>query len=438
MVVSDDPVTVTASTSALASLGVVVEVAASVERATAVLGRRSAVSLIVSEAVLPDGTILTVMGADPRGAELAPVVVVTSTPRHDLARLAIERGAAAIVTKPVTKDELVRTFRSALESPRLAPASTSVGGSAPFTGTSPAVRVLEAEARRAASSDLPVLIAGETGTGKGVLARWIHAASARHAHGFVDVNCASLSRDLFESELFGFEKGAFTGAATSKVGLLEAAHLGTVFLDEIGDLDLAVQPRLLKVLEDGRFRRLGSVREQQSNLRLIAASNRDLPELARQQRFRPDLLFRINTLTITCPPLRHRREDLPTLVEGVIDTICRAAARPRCLVSPKAMQAMTVYPWPGNLRELHHVLQRAVLLNTRGVVEEDDLRLGIDATPDSGDEGLTLEAIQLRHIQAVLEAESWNVDRAAVRLGIPRSSLYQKIKTHGLWRLRGR
>ena len=281
-----------------------------------------------------------------------------------------------------------------------------------------------------------MLIEGETGTGKGVLARWIHQESPRARGPFVDVNCASLAKELFESEMYGFEKGAFTGATVSKVGLIEAAHRGTMLLDEIGDLDLSVQPRLLKVIEDKRFRRLGSVREQQCDVRFIAASNHDLVQLVRQKRFRQDLLFRINTLRLTCPPLRKRTEDIPDIANHLLESAARDLHKPKLALAPEAMAALQAYSWPGNIRELSHVIQRATIVSADGVILAKDLRLGLDADvalPTSFDgDPLTLEALQLKHIRSVLEAEGWNVDRAAQRLGISRSTLYQKIKTHQL------
>lgn len=306
----------------------------------------------------------------------------------------------------------------------------------PFLGSSSVIRALSAEVAQVSGSDAPLLIVGETGTGKGVLARWIHTASARAAGPFVDVNCASLSKDLFESELYGFEKGAFTGATDAKVGLIAAAHHGIMFLDEVGDLDPRVQPRLLKVIEDKRFRRLGSVREQHSDVRFIVASNHDIEALVRERRFRQDLFYRINCLTLTCPPLRQRVEDIPAVVAQLLASVARDPRGREAVMAPDAMDAVLSHRWPGNIRELRHVIERAAIVCVDGVITAADLRLGPNAPPPKavrpGDDVLTLQAMQNQHITSVLEGEGWNVERAAQRLGVPRSTLYQKIRTYQL------
>jgi DNA-binding NtrC family response regulator len=395
-------------------------------------------ALIVVDTELPDGTVLDVMAARLGPAAPAPIVVLTAPDAMELAVEAMKWGAEGFLNKPVAVEVLRKVFERALEPRRRA--SAVVGGhvieATPFVGPSPATRELAEQAAIAARTDAHVLISGETGTGKGVLARWVHDESARARGPFVDLNCSSLSKDLFESELYGFEKGAFTSAANAKVGLVEAANRGTMFLDEIGDLDPSVQPRLLKVVEERRFRRLGSVRDQFSDVRFIAASNMDLPRLVREGRFRQDLLFRINTLTLSCVPLRNRAEDIPALATRLAAAVAVDLGRPALAISPDAMEALTAYAWPGNIRELHHAIQRASIVSAGGVIRAGDLRLGAGTQEMpalslvGGD--LTLEALQLRHIQAVLEAEGWNVDKAAQRLGISRSTLYQKIKQHQL------
>jgi transcriptional regulator with GAF, ATPase, and Fis domain len=217
------------------------------------------------------------------------------------------------------------------------------------------MRQLAEDARRVAGSDLPVLITGETGSGKGVLAAWLHTSGSRHGEALVDINCAGLTAQLIESELFGHERGAFTGAHARKTGLLELAHRGTLFLDEIGDLDLQVQPKLLKVLEDHRFRRLGGLRDLAVDIRLIAATHVDLQAAVLERRWRSDLYFRINTVVLRVPPLRERPEDLPALAREVLDAHPRGAGGE---LAPDAVRALQAYPWPGNIRELRNVLER--------------------------------------------------------------------------------
>jgi transcriptional regulator with PAS, ATPase and Fis domain len=303
----------------------------------------------------------------------------------------------------------------------------------PFLGESAAMRQLADDARRFLTSDSPVLIRGETGSGKGVLASWLHQNGPRSEEAFVDLNCATLSKDLLESELFGYEKGAFTGAVAAKQGLLDVAHRGTLFLDEIGDVDAAVQPKLLKVLEEKRYRRLGDVRDRQVDVRLIAATHQDLGRLVREGRFRSDLYYRVSTIPLVVPPLRERPEDLPLIAQRLLDDLGGDLARGAVTLSAEALAALRTYSWPGNVRELRNVLERAVLLSEDRVLSRRDLRFEPGAAEDAVSElGLTLDELERRHIERVLQAEQGRVEAAARRLGIPRSSLYQKIKRMGL------
>src|SRR5262249_6557144 len=302
------------------------------------------------------------------------------------------------------------------------------GAPNPVVGSSPAIRALALEVAHLDRSDSPVLIEGETGSGKGMLARWLHRRSARVEEALVEVNCAGLSRELLESELFGHEKGAFTGALAAKPGLLEAAHLGTLFLDEIGDLDLAVQPKLLTALEDRRFRRLGEVRDRHSDFRLIAATHCDLARRVRQGTFRADLYYRIAALPLRMPPLRDRREDIAPLADQLLAQTARARAEPKHL-SPAAREVLAGHHWPGKVRELRNVLERAVLISRGGAIEVEHLRFDPTPREDAGTEacsdGSRLEEIVERAIARALAAEGGHVGRAALRLGVPRSSLYK-------------
>jgi DNA-binding NtrC family response regulator len=282
-------------------------------------------------------------------------------------------------------------------------------------------------------SESPILIEGETGTGKGVLARWLHQNGPRAEEAFVDLNCAGLTRELLETELFGHEKGSFTGATASKIGLLEAAHRGTVFLDEIGDMDPPVQPKLLTVLEEKRFRRLGDVRDRHVDIRLLAATHHDLGRLAQEGKFRSDLYFRISTLPLTVPPLRERAEDIPILARGFLAHFATEMGRGGVSLADDGLAALQQYRWPGNIRELRNVLERAVLVSEGDVIRRQDLRFALSQGAPAPAEGSgTLEDLERRGIEKALEAESGHVDRAARRLGVPRSSLYKKIKKYGL------
>lgn len=330
-------------------------------------------------------------------------------------------------------------LRSAPETPDVGPAWwRATAGDAveeidPFVGTSAAIRELAARAQRVAAAESPVLLLGETGTGKGVLARWLHRSSRRAAAPFVDLNCAGLSHELVETELFGHEKGAFTGAVAAKTGLLSVADRGTVFLDEVGEMDGRIQAKLLKVLEEKRFRRLGEVRDRQVDIRLVAATHCDLALLARERRFRSDLYFRLSTLPLMVPSLRQRVEDIPALARRLLGELGRAHGRAGLALDGNAEAALCRHDWPGNIRELRNVLERALLFGGGSRVRAVDLVFDPrPAQPDRGALDLTLADLERSHIRHVLEAEGGRVEPAARRLGIPRSSLYEKIKRLGM------
>jgi transcriptional regulator with PAS, ATPase and Fis domain len=252
---------------------------------------------------------------------------------------------------------------------------------------------------------------------------------------FVDVNCAGLSPEFLQAELFGYEPGAFTGATDRKLGLLEVGHHGTVLLDEVGDIDMTVQPKLLKVIEERRFRRLGSVRDIEVDIRLLSATNAELARLVEARRFRSDLLFRLDIVRLVCPPLRERREDVPMLARQMLERLGAERGEGDVGLTPAAERQMLEYPWPGNLRELRNVLERAVLLTRRLTLDAPDLGLGRasrDAPSYVGDADLTLEQVERLHIERVLAIENGSVVRTAHRLQVPRSSLYQKLKKYGI------
>jgi transcriptional regulator with PAS, ATPase and Fis domain len=302
----------------------------------------------------------------------------------------------------------------------------------PFVGTSKTISRLAEDARRILVTDSPVLIHGETGSGKGVLARWLHEHGARRDEAFVDLNCAGLNRDFLETELFGHEKGAFTGAIETKIGLLEVGHRGTVFLDEIGDIHPEVQPKILKALEEKRFRRLGGVSDRKIDIRLVAATHQDLRQLVSSGKFRRDLFFRVSTIPLTVPPLRERAEDIPVLSEILLKQISSELGRDSMQLDPAALKAIQNYPLLGNIRELRNILERATLLSNDSTITRKDLRLDA-AFPECRceyDSDLTLREVEQRYIEKVVEEENGHIEKAAQRLGVPRSSLYQKIKKY--------
>jgi DNA-binding NtrC family response regulator len=398
--------------------------------------RGSRLDAAVIDYSLPDGNALEMLPRLKAVEPGVPLVILTGHGSIDLAVRAIKEGADHFLTKPVELPALDVILERLVEIQRTR--QRQLAGQAqrarhtpdPFLGESPAIRSLAEEAKRLLASDSPILIQGETGAGKGVLAAWLHAASPRGDEPFVDLNCAGLAAELLESELFGHERGAFTGAAAAKTGLFEVAHRGTVFLDEIGDMDPHVQPKLLKVIEERRFRRLGDVRDRQVDVRLIAATHQDLQGLVRERRFRSDLYFRICTLPLRVPSLRERPDDIPVLARHLLATICRDLGRSARLTAA-AERALAGYAWPGNIRELRNLLERAVLLGEGGELEARHLRFDGPLGGPASEGELTLDELERRHIARVLGEEAGHVERAARRLGIPRSTLYQKLKRQG-------
>jgi DNA-binding NtrC family response regulator len=426
-----------AVTRMLEQLGYEVEGAATVREAAGAL-RAERMDAAIVDYQLPDGTALDLLPRLMGAAVRIPTAILTGHGSIELAVRCLQEGADHFLTKPVELPtlsaitarlvELGRNERRALVEQSKLPR----GGVDPFVGTGPAMEELAEQARRIAAVGATVLIQGETGVGKGVLARWIHDHGPRAREPFVDLNCAALTRELLESELFGHRKGAFTGAVQDKIGLLDVAHRGTLFLDEIGDLDLEVQPKLLKVLEDKRFRRLGDVTDRPVDVRLMAATHQDLADAADTGRFRSDLYYRISTVPLRIPPLRERRADIPRLAEHLLDRIAAELGRLAVSLSSASVDALCAYSWPGNVRELRNVLERAVLLSSDDVLTPEHLhfqaRPGVEAPPSD----LTLDATERRHIELVLRLTDGNVAEAARRLGVPRSSLYEKIKRHGI------
>jgi DNA-binding NtrC family response regulator len=301
-------------------------------------------------------------------------------------------------------------------------------------GSGPAMQRVVLLIEKVAPTDATVLIRGETGTGKELVARALHHNSTRLARSLVTVNCAGLQETLLESELFGHEKGAFTGAIQSKPGLIEVAEGGTLFIDEVAEMAPGLQAKLLRVLEDGHYRRVGGTKESLANVRVIAATNRSLEEEQKAGRFREDLFYRLNVVSIDLPPLRERREDIPALVEHVLTT--RQLGRVGCKVAADALQALVNYDWPGNIRELANVLERAQILAEDHLITLDDLPDTLHGAALGGaalsSEPLNLAAMEARTVQTALQQTRGNKVQAAKLLGISRRALYRLLAKYGL------
>ena len=409
--------------------------------------RESGPDAVLLDYNLPDGDALGLLPTLKEMQPEVPVLILTAHATVDLAVRAMKQGAEYFLTKPLELPTLHVILERALENKRnrlkVAASESRISREflGAFLGQGPAVRQLAQLAEGALRTEGPVLIQGETGVGKGTLAMWLHNKGPRSKEACVDLNCAGLSRELLESELFGHEKGSFTGAITTKMGLLEIAHRGTLFLDEIGDSDSMVQAKLLKVLEDKRFRRLGDVRDRHVDVRLIAATHHDLHALIKEGKFRSDLYFRISTILLRIPPLRERQEDLLLIAQTLLEKIAANLKHAQLQLADDALAALKRYTWPGNIRELRNVLERAALLSEDGVIRSGQLDFEFAAANPSlngmmaGMEksNLSLSDVERLYIQRVVQEEGGRIERAAQRLGVPRSSLYKKLKAMGIF-----
>jgi DNA-binding NtrC family response regulator len=372
-----------------------------------------------------------------------PVVVMTAWGSVESAVEAMRLGARDYVEKPWDNARLLATLRAQVELARALRATGRLAaenrrlrggdGRPQLVAESRAMQPVLRQLERVAPSDANVLITGEHGTGKDVVARWIHSASRRANRPLVTVNAGGIAETLFESELFGHVKGAFTDAKTDRAGCFELADGGTLFLDEIANVSLKQQAKLLRVLESGELQRVGSSRTRQVDVRVVSATNAELPREVSEGRFREDLLYRLNTVEIRLPPLRERREDVPLLAAHFLREQAARYNKPAAELSPGAMRALLDHPWPGNVRELRHAVERAVLMAQGAQVTDEDLGLQAprgDAALSLGE--LTLEDAERLLIQRALARHEGNVSRAAEALGVSRSALYRRLQHYGL------
>jgi len=366
------------------------------------------------------------------------VIIMTAYASVDSAVKALKAGAYDYITKPFDPEELSILVRRAAEhrslqreNIRLKESIDAIAPPSNIVGESPAIRHVLDLVAAVADSDATALIKGESGTGKELVARAIHSQSARRYNPIVVVNCGALTESLLESELFGHEKGAFTGAQHRHKGKFELADGGTVFLDEIADIGPHVQVDLLRVLEDKAITRVGGTHPVPVSFRVVAATNKDLEAMVERGEFRDDLFWRLNVFTIEIPPLRERRSDIPLLAAHFIGRFTRSMNRHEMELAPDALEAITSYDWPGNVRELQNALERAVVVGTPPVIRAADLPARITSSrPSPGRQSLA--EIERLHIAEVLEGNDWNISRSAELLGIDRGTLYNKIKKYEL------
>jgi DNA-binding NtrC family response regulator len=370
-----------------------------------------------------------------------PVIVLTAWGNVGLAVEAMRRGARDFIQKPWENERLVSILRTQVELHRVLQESErlaaeirllSAPGRPEFIATAPAMSPVLEMITRVAPSDANVLITGEHGTGKEVVARIVHALSQRDSRPFVAVNTGGLAEGVFESELFGHVKGAFTDARADRIGRFELADGGTIFLDEIGNVPIRQQAKLLRVIESGEMERVGSSRSRQVNVRLVSATNTDLTAACASGSFREDLLFRLNTVELHLPPLRERREDIPVLALHFLSQYASRYRRPVHGLDSAAMQTLIQYSWPGNVRELEHAIERAVLMCRTEQIQSADLGLGLQRPMAQNLEELSIEAVESILIRKALQRFQGNISQAAEALGLSRGALYRRMQKYGL------
>jgi DNA-binding NtrC family response regulator len=396
------------------------------------------IDLVITDVRMPEMTGVELLA---RARELraeTPVIVITAFGSVEQAVEMVKAGAYQYLTKPFDNRELLRLVEEALEGSAAQREQARLRREKPATppriiGASRLMRELFEHITLAARSMSTVLIIGESGTGKELVARAIHELSERKG-AFVPVNCAAIPAELIESELFGHTGSAFTGAKQPRAGLIEASDGGTLFLDEVGDLPLPVQPKILRSLQEGAVRRVGANAEKSVNLRVVAATNRDLEQDVSEGRFREDLFWRLNVIRLKAPPLRERPFDIPLLVEHFVNKAAEAAKKPPLDVSSEALAVLTAYSWPGNVRELENAIERAVAFARGAALTPDDLPERVRTSgatsalvARSVEQNLTMREVEREYILEVLRRTGGNKSRAAELLGLDRKTLYRKL-----------
>ena len=433
LVVEDDSAVRTTLVTFLELEGYQVDAVASSREALERLSRQS-YPIIVSDIYLDDRTGLDVLEEARRRDPSCAVILMTARGTIETVMAATRGGAFDYIAKPFELDQMLQAIKraeQALAAPEAEEEEAEDLPESELVGSSPAMVEVYKIISRVAPTDATVLVEGETGTGKELVARMIHVQSPRAAHPFVAVDCAGIPASLLESELFGAVRGAYTGADRDRIGVFEAAHRGTVFLDEIGDIDLGFQLKLLRFLQEREIRPVGAARPKSVDVRVIAATNRDLQKQVEEGKFRQDLWFRLNVVRIVMPPLRQRRGDVPLLAHHFLKKYNeRYGLEARLL--PDGVRALEDYTWPGNVRQLQHIIERLVILAPGGRIDGDAVRGAIQATAPRERPDETLAAAEEEQIRRVLQATGGNKSRAARILGIERKTLYRKLERMGL------
>ena len=388
---------------------------------------------------LPDGNGIDLLQLLRRSDDRAPVIMISGHGTIADAVAATRAGAFDFLEKPLGRDRLLLVLKNALEQAALQEENARlrelVGEGARMIGLSPAFQRVVEQANQVARSDARVLLSGESGTGKELIAAHLHRMSPFASAPFIKVNCAAIPVELLESELFGHEKGAFTGATSSRRGKFELADGGSIFLDEVGDLHETSQAKLLRVLQEGEFQRVGGSDTLHVSVRVISATNQDLPALVERKKFREDLYYRLSVVPIRVPPLRERIDDLRPLAEYFLEDFCRRNNFKPKRIEDEVWQALRAYRWPGNVRELRNVIERMAILSPSDVISEESIPLeirmpGENAASSSLEE--TRAHAERNRIRQALEEAGWNVSAAARALGIERTRLHKRIRTLGL------
>ena len=428
LLVEDDSSVRTTIVTFLELEGFEIEAVANTHEALARLANRQ-YPLVISDIYIDDRTGIDVLMAARKQSHDCPVILMTARGSMETVMAATQSGAFDYLAKPFELDTLLEAVRRALHNGTADDRETEPEDlpETEMIGSSPGMVEIYKTVSRVAPTDATVVIEGETGSGKELVARMIHRFSRRATHPFVPVDCASIPSALIESELFGAMKGAFTGADRDRIGVLEAANRGTVFLDEIGDIDPAFQVKLLRFLQEREIRAVGSSREKKVDVRVVVATNRDLQKMVEEGKFREDLWFRLNVVRLALPPLRERRNDVPLLTQYFLNKYNERYNRSARLTE-SGLKALKDFTWPGNVRQLQHLIERLAILAPNERIDGEGVQDAIEAMSRGGAAGETLAETESDQIRRVLAATGGNKSRAAGILGIERKTLYRKLE----------